>query len=449
MKHRIIEILRRTIGMDRAIAASTATQLIRFATGPITMLLYLRFLTPAEQGFIYSFAGVMGIQIFLEAGFAQSITQFASKEFAWLRFKPNGTLAGKPSALSRLRSIFHKANRYYSAMAAILTVALAGGGYWFFASQDSHGVPWVIPWVLISLCAGLGFLLTPFWAILEGCNRVSEVSIYRFQLTLIAFVISALALILHQGIWVAVWGSVTNLVCAIAYLAIRWRKLCVQIMRKPGAEQISWKKEIWGFQWRTAGTWMGRYFLESGLAPLALHLHGPAVAGQVGMTFQMVRTIGGIANTWTAVRIPSWGALAARGLYEEMNLSWKLAARRNVTFCILGLSAFLGGLTGLALISPHYASRFLPPTAAAGLVIGWMLYSVWLVAMHYTRALRSEPYTLLHFAVGMVFLPACLLLSFRMGQNTIPWIFAAVHVPAVAIAWAILSKIRAASPRFS
>ncbi len=449
MKNRILGILRHRLGFDRAIAASTATQLIRFVTGPITMLLYLRFLTPAEQGFIYSFAGVMGIQIFLEAGFAQSITQFTSKEFAWLRFNPHGTLTGKPAALSRLRSLFHKANRYYSAMAAVLTIALGGGGYWFFISQDSYGVPWVVPWLLISLCAGIGFLLTPFWAILEGCNRVSEVSIYRFQMTLVAFVVSAIALAMREGVWVAVWGAVANLVFGFAYLAIRWRKLCFQIMRPPGTDQVSWKKEIWGFQWRTAGTWMGRYFLESGLAPLALHLHGPAAAGQVGMTFQMVRTIGGIANTWTVIRIPAWGALAARGHFDEMNQSWKLAARRNVTFCILGLGIFLIGLAGLPWVSPHYASRFLPPSATAGLVVGWMFYSVWLVAMHYTRALRSEPYTFLHFAVGVVFLPTCLLLSPTLGQNTIPWIFAAVHVPAVAIAWAILSKIRASAPRFS
>jgi hypothetical protein len=110
------------LAIDRAIGVTSATQLIRFVTGPITMLLIIKYLSPADQGFFYTFAGVAGIQVFLEAGFAVSIAQFTAKEFAGLRFTKSGFLKGKSENLSRLRSIYQKAFRYYSTMAVVLTL---------------------------------------------------------------------------------------------------------------------------------------------------------------------------------------------------------------------------------------------------------------------------------------------------------------------------------------
>ncbi|WP_345715533.1 hypothetical protein [Luteolibacter yonseiensis] len=437
------------LGMDRAIAASTATQLVRFVTGPITMMLMIKHLRPVEQGYFYSFAGVIGIQVFLEAGFAQSITQFSSKEFAWLRFNGNGVLVGKRDSLSRLRSLFQKANLYYSIMGGALMLTLMGGGYLFFSSKPDHGVAWLTPWLVGSACAAIGFTLTPFWALLEGCNRITEVASYRFWASIVGFATTSICLLLGLGIDVVIWSSVVSVAFPVAYLALKWRKLAIQILRPPGKSQVSWRREIWGFQWRIAGTWMSRYFLESGLAPLAMQLHGPVVSGQIGMTFQMIRMIGGIANTWTAVRIPSWGALAAKGMWTEVNAAWSLAARRSVGFCVLGMSAFVIALLVFQWLLPGPAARFLPASSAAGFAIGWVLYSIWLVSMHYTRALRREPYTFLHLGVGISFLAASVLLSSKMGDATIPWIFAAVHIPAAAIAWRILHHIRTTTPQQS
>ena len=440
---RLISFLRHRLGMDRAIAATTITQLMRFVTGPVTMFLLIRYLTPEEQGFFYSFAGAVGIQVFLEAGFAQSITQFSSKEFASLRFNRQGLLTGSPAALSRLRSIFHKANRYYSIMAAVLGVALATGGYFFFSSKADHGVQWMIPWFVISFCAALGFLLTPFWALLEGCNRIAEVATYRLWFTLAGFFVTAIGLLTGLGIKVSALVAATSLIFPIGYLFLRWRPLVFQILRPPGAEQVSWGKEIWGFQSRIAGTWMSRYFLESGIAPLAFQLSGPIIAGQTGMTFQIIRLIGGIANSWTAIRIPTWGILAAKGKWEEIDRSWAIAARRNISICVLGLLLFLLCLPVLGWLWPAAYHRFLPPAQVAGFAIGWMLYSIWLVSMHYTRALRKEPYTFLHLAVGLVFVSGCFMVNNLWAPATIPIMFALVHLPAAFIAVHLRSKIRA------
>ncbi|MGJ8642789.1 MAG: hypothetical protein ACSHX9_05235 [Luteolibacter sp.] len=430
------------LGLDRAIAASSLTQVMRFVTGPITMILMIKYLSPEEQGFFYSFGGVVGIQVFLEAGFAQSITQFTSREYANLSFDDHGRLVGDPVSLSRLRSVFNQANRYYLAMATVLFIALAAGGYCFFSSKPDYGVPWQIPWFVITICASIGFLLTPYWAMLEGCNLVAQTATFRLFATLGGFLTTAICLLLDLGIYAAMYASIVMLVMPVAYLSLRRRSLIRQILGKPGDHQVSWRKEIWGFQWRIALTWMSRYFLESGIAPLAFQLSGPILAGKIGMTFQIVRMMGGIANTWTTTKIPGWGIMAAKGQWIELENSWRNAAKRNVTFCGLAMLAFAGGFPVLGYLWPEAAARFVNGWLLACFALGWFCYSFWLVSMHYTRALREEPYTFMHMAVGIVFISGSLLLSSRMQEAVIPVMFLIVHIPSAFFALKIRETVR-------
>lgn len=440
----LISFLRHRLSMDRAIAASTATQLIRFVTGPVTMFLIIRFLTPEEQGFFYSFAGVVGIQVFLEAGFAQSITQFSSKEFASLRFNRQGLLTGSPAALSRLRSIFQKSRRYYMAMAAVLSVVLATGGYFFFSSKPSYGVPWMIPWFVVSLCAGLGFQMTPVWALLEGCNLVPEIATYRFWVTLIGFTVTAVGLFLGLGIYVTALATVVTLIFPICYLALRWRKLILQILRPPGAEQVSWKKEIWGFQWRIALTWGFKYLLFPFTPALAFAISGPVIAGKIGLCYQLALIGVGLGSTWTVTKIPRWGTLIAQGEQKTFRSEWKAAAKLHVGVVILTQSGALIAITAINLAEFSFADRFLSPLAFSGFAIGVFFHSFWLIFSHYFRSGRQEPYTLITAIAAASYITiSFLLISF--GENSIPYAFAFANLIGAVTAHSIWKKYEANS----
>ncbi|MGE9270334.1 MAG: hypothetical protein ACQKBU_05975 [Verrucomicrobiales bacterium] len=402
----------------------------------------LRFFNKAEQGFFYSFSGVIGLQVFLEAGFAQSVTQFTSREFAFLRWNSSGALKGSSQSLSKLRSLVQQANRYYRMMAGILVMLLSVGGCWFFSTRPSEGVPWLVPWLVASFAAGFNFMLTPLWAFIEGCNRVAELAIYRLSSTLLGFIITALGLVLNLGIHVVSLVAVANLLFAVVYIICRWRLLLVQVHRPVGKFSISWKDEVWSFQWRIALSWMSRYFLEAGIAPLAFVLGGPVLAGKTGMTFQIIRMIGSVTNTWTTTKIPSWGALAARGCWEELEKSWREAAKRNVAFTVIGLGAFVGGFPILAAFVPQVADRFLSANSLLCFALGWFFYSFWLVSMHYTRSLRKEPFMLLHMLVAILFLSGTCAVSAIDKEAAIPVVFALVHFPTIFLAFTIRRKTR-------
>jgi len=438
------------LGIDRAIGVTTATQLMRFVTGPITMLLIIKYLTPAAQGFYYTFAGVAGIQVFLEVGFSVSIAQFTAKEFAGLRFTKRGFLTGKSANLSRLRSIYQKAFRYYSAMALVLTLGIGIGGYVFFSSRPSDGVHWQLPWIVVAICMGLQFLLTPFWAVMEGCNRVADVATYYFWMTLIGFAASALGFVIAQSLDVVIFTSVASLLTGYAYIFGKWLKLRSQVVRPYRRhQQVAWFHEVWGFQWRIAGTWTGRYFLEAGIPAIAFQFFGPIVAGQAGMSFQLAKMAAGIASSWTVTKIPFWGQLVAQSKRRELDASWRFAARMHLIVSFTGQASVLLALVLFSHFLPQYADRVFTPLTFVGLSIGWFLYSFWLISMHYVRAHRLEPFVWAHWLLAVSFLVLLAVGKGTFGPAALTYSFAIVHLPVALWSLIVMKKIQRQTAQLS
>ena len=63
---KIFNTLLNKIGVDAAIFYLSLGRILQGAGGLITLLLISRFMTQEEQGFYYTFASVLGIQVFFE-----------------------------------------------------------------------------------------------------------------------------------------------------------------------------------------------------------------------------------------------------------------------------------------------------------------------------------------------------------------------------------------------
>lgn len=64
----IIKIIAKRIGMDGAIAYSSSARIIQAAANFIVLFFIASLLSPAEQGFYYTFGSIAGIQVFLNWG---------------------------------------------------------------------------------------------------------------------------------------------------------------------------------------------------------------------------------------------------------------------------------------------------------------------------------------------------------------------------------------------
>jgi hypothetical protein len=104
--------LRRTTGLDRGIGFTLLARGWSSLAGVGTLTLIARFLSPAEQGYYYTFYSLVALQIVFELGFSVVILQTASHEAAHLTLDAEGTVTGPASAHARLASVLQKSVRW-------------------------------------------------------------------------------------------------------------------------------------------------------------------------------------------------------------------------------------------------------------------------------------------------------------------------------------------------
>jgi O-antigen/teichoic acid export membrane protein len=382
----------RKLGIDNAIRWTLLTQCIRFITGPITMFLMVKYLTPEIQGYAYTFAGVIGLSIFLEMGFSQNILQFASHEFAKLHLDSKRSLSGCENALSRLVSLGRLSFKYYGIASAIFFLCLITGGTWFFSSSGSSSVSWQGPWLISCVCAAVGLLISPCWALIEGCNQIAAVERFRFYASLAAFLFTVLGMILGYGLYALTIPSGIGLLISIAYILIGWRHFFSAFRQKPLGEIISWKKEIWPFQWRIAISWASGYFIFTLITPVVFRMAGAEEAGRFGFTMQLVRMVGTISSSWSTTKLPLYGMLVASQNWTELNKVWKKVTIMTLSIALLGS---IGMLVFMEIVSFFYAEltdRYAGPVIASILCLSMIVQSYTSSTAYYLRAFKKEPY---------------------------------------------------------
>jgi len=93
------------IGLDAAIAYTVLGRVVQAGGGIIAIIFVARELTTYEQGYYYTFASIIAIQVFFELGLSSIITQYAAHEFAHLKLDEQSNLEGSEIHQSRLASL--------------------------------------------------------------------------------------------------------------------------------------------------------------------------------------------------------------------------------------------------------------------------------------------------------------------------------------------------------
>src|ERR1700689_2809228 len=121
---RIRHWLQRVLGLDRAVGFAVLARFWSSAAGLVTVALIARFLSPAEQGYYYTFGSLVALQIVFELGFSFVILQLASHERAELSISSDYEISGAPIAHARLASVIQKSVRWYSVGAVLMGATL-------------------------------------------------------------------------------------------------------------------------------------------------------------------------------------------------------------------------------------------------------------------------------------------------------------------------------------
>lgn len=383
--------------VDRAVFFAALAKGWGLGAGLVTVLLIASYFTPVVQGYYYTFANILALQIFVELGLGTVLVQFASHEWSRLHLDTTGQIVGDQEALSRLISIARVGTRWYLTGGMIVILGLGIGGYFFFSGSPSRGVSWLWPWLCLCVLAGLNICLVPIWSLLEGCNQVSPLFTYRFVQGVCFSLSIWLAILLGAGLWAAPVAQGVGLMCAGIFLGGRYLPFLTTLLGSPpSGGRVSWRQDILPMQWRIALSWASGYFIFSIFTPVLFWYHGPVVAGQMGMTWSLLSALQ-IASAWLAPKVPQLGMLVAQRQYDELDhLFWRIT---NIVVVMSIAMAFCIWLFVYVLhkYDFHLATRLLPPMPTTIFLLAQVLVTFSLPFSAYMRAHKTEP--IMHLSV--------------------------------------------------
>ena len=394
--------LRHVVGLDRAVGFTVLARFWASAAGLVTVLLIARFLSPAEQGYYYTFGSLVAMQMVFELGFSFVILQLASHERAQLSISRDYDITGDPVAHARLSSVVQKSVRWYSVAALLMAATLLPVGFYFFYThQHGQNVSWRLPWGLDALMAVVNFQLDPLLSFLEGCGYVANVARLRFTQSVTGSLLAWLALISHHGLFAPAMVLLGMASCSLVWLFTKRKLLFGLLKYHPGSNRVHWREEVWPFQWRIAVSWFCGYFIYWLFNPVLFAYRGPVEAGRMGMSLTLTNAVMSIALAWVSTKSAPFGTLIARRDYGQLDETFFRALWQSTAVSVAGgLTAWLGTIF-LNLQHIRFAQRLLDPSSIAMLMVYMICNVIIFAEAYYLRAHKREV-LLVNSVVGAV-----------------------------------------------
>lgn len=382
--------------------------------GGVSIVLIPIFLSPTQQGFYYTFASVLALQVFFELGLNQVIIQLVSHDAAHLTIEDEGKVTGDAGRIHRLNGLVRLLRRWYT-FAAVLFVVLAGGAGWVFfvlKGGDLTVEQWGATWVGLVLFTSINLFLSPRLAVIEGTGQVGAVARLRLMQSMMGYGIMWTLLLLGTGLWAAVAVPAVSAIATTLWLRRRGG-----MFRQPstakiqGLESISWRRDVFPLQWRIAISWACGYVIFNLFTPIVFANHGAVEAGRLGMAMTVFNAITTLGLSWISAKTPNFTMHISRGESEALNRLLKELALRSIVATTL-LSFVLVTLVALG---NHYdimaVNRIAPAETLFWIACSTIVNTGINAAAVYMRAHREEP--MLPISVASAFLVAIVVFTFK------------------------------------
>jgi hypothetical protein len=363
--------------------------------GAATVLIIPFCLTPVTQGYYYTFASILALQVFFELGLSQILVQLASHEVAHLTPSSDGlSFDGDVGHLDRLASLVRMMRRWYGVAALLFVAGCATMGIVFFLRKGGT-LPlgsWLGPWLLLVAASGANLYLSPNLAILEGMGRVGQVARLRLVQACVGNLVLWIALASGLGLWATAAVPLAASACTGFWLRTRSKSLGALARRAAtAAQRILWRRDVFPFQWRIALSWISGYFIVSFFTPLVFSQFGAVEAGRLGMALTIFNALSTIGMSWVNAKAPNFAMHIARGERQDLNrLFQSVAIRSNLATILLAI----GAVVAVWLLSKFGLStvkRIAPLPVLVCLAWVTIVNSVIFAAAVFMRAHREEP----------------------------------------------------------
>ncbi len=403
---RMLQEARHRLGLDRAVFFTVLARGWISVSGLVTVILIARFLSPAEQGYYYTYASLIALQMVFELGFSQVVMQLASHECAHLSIGQDGSVKGDQVAHARLASVLQISVRWYGAGALFLALVLIPAGLYFFSSHQHLGevVSWRAPWIAAATAAVFAFQLDPLYSFFEGCGFVSNIAHMRWMQAIVGSLLAWISLITHHGLYAPAIVIAGQVLVGAIWLSARRGLLRELLTHKTGGQHVSWQNEIWPFQWRIAISWISGYFVYQTFNPFLFAFRGPVAAGQMGMSLSFANSLMVIAMSWVSTKAAPFGTLIAQRQYLRLDTLFFKALRQSTFVAGLGVILVWSATAYLYSTDSRYAHKLLSPLPFALLLVAAVFNHLFASIATYLRAHKQEKLFQLSFSIAIAVL---------------------------------------------
>lgn len=405
-------------GIDKAIFFTSSARIAQGLGGVISVLFVARYLTGIEQGFYFTFASILAIQVFFELGLNGIITQYVAHEASHL-FLNGKKYEGDEKYRSRMASLLHFCVKWYGVLAAALFLMSSTTGFVFFSHFYKAEAPinWLFPWLLISFGTTLYFMLSPFIAFIEGLGKVKEVAKIRLVQQVITMLVMWSGLFFGLKLYVGGVGTMIS-VSILSYFILReFLPVFRNIYSTKITERVSYRDEIFPFQWKIALSWVSGYFIFQLFNPVLFATEGAIVAGQMGMTLTVLNAILGFTLSWITTKVPTFSGFIAQKKYNQLDT---LFNRTLIQSSIINGFGLIGMLTVIFAIrhfnitigGKNFGDRFLPYLPMLFMMIPILLNHIVAAWATYLRCHKREPMLIQSIIMGIL----CSLSTIFLGR---------------------------------
>lgn len=396
--------------LDRDLRYAIAARGWQIAAGPVSLLFVYRFLGPEQQGFYYTFASLVALQIVFELGLSFVLQQFTAHEFVTLQWR-NGTIIGNAAALDRLFAALRVSIVWFCGAAILFIVILVPLGL-HFLGQEVADFAWKVPWTLLVIGTAANLVLVPFIAVIEGGGRVADVYYLRLLQAIGSSAVLWGSLAFSKSLYASSLASIASAVVGWLWLSRHAPALFSATRGIKSVPSFSWRTELLPMQWRMAISWVSGYFIWQLFTPITFHFRGATEAGRMGMTMVVVSALTQLGLTWIMVKVPSMANSAALRQWTLLDSIFGSTLRRSSVF----IAAAAVAIMLLSSVSQNFAigERFLSPFEVI-VLLGWAVAGHFIGAMAlYLRAHKREPFVWLSL-VGAV------LMALSMSYGASQW----------------------------
>ena len=436
-----IQLLKRgghLLGLDADTLATLVFRGWSIIAGAVLIFFIPYWLDQIEQGYYYTFASLIALQIFFELGMNQVIVQRVSHDFAHLQLIRGDKLNGPSDRLDRLSSLVGLLRRWYLVAAAVFALSVSAGGAFFLSQNGSLPYNrWMGPWVVLVLATAANLYLSSKLAVREGCGEIKNVARIRFIQSLVGHCIMWIFLSLGFGLWSTPVVPIIAAVVTAHWLSLQ-ENLIGQLQKKSSKKtnNLRWIHDIFPFQWRIALSWISGYFIFQILTPLAFSRQGAIEAGRLGITLAIFNSLLTIGMSWVNAKAPVMAAQISRGEHSNVNHLFRQITWRASLFTAALAIAALAILVILETVAPTVARRFTSLPVSICIAVVTVTNTFIFSAATYMRAHGEEPM----IWVSLVSAFATLLVTLEGStQGLFPMIFMYMLVTvSVSLPWTYL-----------